>query len=157
MNLGMVKKQNEIYQYYSGTAQSHGLKQGQGIDWIKLFRCTQRIDGFVSADAPYSGGEFVTPVLEFQGDKLVLNIDTSALGQAQVEILDNNNCPINNFTIDEADLIQGNYVDKVVTWNGSSDLSSLENKQIKLKFVMKAAKLYSFKFTNAKLDNGTVK
>jgi hypothetical protein len=50
----------------------------------------------------------------FTGSKLQLNVDTSALGQVQVEILDPDNKPIQGFTLTEADLIQGNFIDKMV-------------------------------------------
>ncbi len=148
MHPGMVRYQNEIYQYYTGVQQTHGLKEGMGIDFFKQYRCTQRIDGFVSADAPYNGGSFTTPAIIFEGSKLILNLDTSALGQAKVELLDENDCAIDGFKIEDADLIQGNYVDKVVSWNGSSDLSTFKEKTIKLRFVMKSTKLYSFQFSD---------
>jgi hypothetical protein len=144
---GMVRNQNEIYQYYMGTQQSHGNKE-LGLDWAKNFRCTQRLDGFVSADAPYQGGEFTTPLLRFEGKNLQLNVDTSALGQVQVEILDANDCPIEGYSLQEADLIQGNFINKTVSWGGTKDLSSLIGQDVKIHFVMKSAKLYSFQFVN---------
>ena len=52
----------------------------------------KRIDGFVSADTPYTGGEFTTRPLRFTGDRLVLNIDTGATGYAQVGILGGPQC-----------------------------------------------------------------
>lgn len=144
---GMVRNTNEIYQYYSGTPGTHGITV-LGKDWIKNYRCTQRLDGFISADAPYEGGSFVTPVIAFEGRKLVLNVDTSALGQVQVEIQDSQGYPIEGYAHADADLIQGNYMDKPVSWKGESDLDELAGREIKLKFIMKAAKLYTFQFIN---------
>ena len=45
-----------------------------------------RRDGFLSADAPASGGTFTTPPLTFEGRQLELNVDTSGGGWVQVEI-----------------------------------------------------------------------
>jgi len=44
----------------------------------ELRRYTLRIDGFVSAAAPFAGGELVTKPLVFRGNRLVLNFATSA-------------------------------------------------------------------------------
>src|SRR5690606_22651003 len=49
-------------------------------------RYTLRLDGFVSLQAPYQGGEMVTKPLTFAGKELTLNFSTSAAGGIQVEI-----------------------------------------------------------------------
>ena len=112
---------------------------------------TQRLDGFVSADASYAGGELITPLLEFSGNRLELNIDTSAVGDARVELLDSQNRPISSFTLRDADPIQGNFIRKVVTWNGADGLTALQSKLVRIRFVMRAAKLYAFQFTTSSL------
>ena len=53
-----------------------------------------RLDGFVSADADYSGGELTTRLLSFEGDKLEVNVDTGGGGVLQVEVLDEAGTPI---------------------------------------------------------------
>ena len=47
-------------------------------------RYTLRIDGFVSLQAPLSGGEFVTRPILFEGKELVMNYSTSAAGSVRV-------------------------------------------------------------------------
>ena len=49
-----------------------------------------RLDGFVSVRAGYRGGEFVTHPLVFDGQRLVMNFSTSAVGSVQVEVQDAN-------------------------------------------------------------------
>ena len=57
--LGMVIRGHTIYQYGTAYDQSHGLKRtnnpGGQIIWTE-----QRLDGFVSAEAAYGGGELIT-------------------------------------------------------------------------------------------------
>ena len=48
-----------------------------------LWRYTLRLDGFVSVNAPMSGGEIVTKSLRFQGRALALNFATSAAGGSE--------------------------------------------------------------------------
>ena len=49
-------------------------------------RYTIRLDGFVSLNAPLSGGELLTKPLLFSGKKLSINYSTSALGTVRVEL-----------------------------------------------------------------------
>jgi len=106
-----------------------------------------RRDGFVSIKADYTGGEFLTPVLSFKGVQLVLNVDTSGVGQVQVEILDENNKPIPGYTLEDCDQIYtANEINHVVKWNGESTVTKLADKPIRLRFVMRDADLYAFQF-----------
>jgi hypothetical protein len=38
-------------------------------------------------------------------------------------------------------------VNKVVTWNGTGDLAAWSGRPVRLRFVIRAAKLYAFQFT----------
>jgi hypothetical protein len=69
-------------------------------------RAILRLDGFMSADAPYEGGEFVTVPLRYEGDALELNLDTSGGGYAQIELLDEGGKPIPGYP--GASLLCGN-------------------------------------------------
>ena len=83
---GMVRRGEEIWQYYLGSEQYHSSWSKEGREAV--FRVVQRFDGFISADTPYTGGKLVTRPLTFEGNRLVLNIDTGATGYAQIGILD---------------------------------------------------------------------
>ena len=112
----------------------------------KLRRYTLRIDGFVSVSAPMYGGELVTKPLTFTGDKLVLNFSSSAAGGIQVEILDQDGQPIPGFEIEDSPPIFGDSIERFVSWEGGRELSSLQGKHIRLRFVLKDADLYSLQF-----------
>lgn len=148
----LVRDGDQLRQYYDGYSKSHATLAGSNGNPVFKGMVTQRLDGFVSADASYAGGELTTPLLVFTGNRLELNIDTSAVGEARVELLDSGNRPISGFTLSDANLIQGNCIRKVVTWRTDEgddvdDLSALQSKPVRIRFVMRAAKLYAFQFT----------
>jgi len=112
----------------------------------QLRRGTIRLDGFVSVNAPYAGGEFTTKPLTFDGRELVINYSTSAVGSVQVEIQDAGGNPVNGFTLAQCPEIYGDQIERVVTWEGGSDVSTLAGKPVRLRFVMRDADLYSIRF-----------
>ncbi len=111
-----------------------------------LIRYTLRTDGFVSVNAPYSGGEMITKPIEFSGNKLVLNFSTSAAGGIHVEIQDISGTAIPGFRLDDSDEIIGDTVERIVTWKDNFDVSSLAGRPVRLRFVMKDADIYSVQF-----------
>ncbi len=148
MLIGMIHKADEIWMYYAGYDYTHGCYDLSSMKYTgAIFRVVQRLDGFVSIDAGYKGGEFTTKPLLFKGRRLLLNVDTSATGGVRVEIQDEDGRPLNKFNLDDCDEIHANDCHKVVTWNGVSDVSSLAGTPIRLRFSMKKAKLYSFRFS----------
>lgn len=112
----------------------------------RLRRYTLRIDGFISVHAPIEGGEMVTRPFVFEGDRLVLNVSTSAAGSVFVEIQDENGVPLPGFTKGDCHEIFGDSLDRVVTWKADPDLSGRSGQPIRLRFVLKDADLYGFQF-----------
>lgn len=151
----------EMYMYYLGTDRTHGwgrensnnnalltqagLQPPKGVSIIS--RLVLRRDGFVSARAAYTGGEFTTPLLSFRGRQLVLNVDTSATGIVQCELLDRDGKPIDGYRLADCDRIHtANEINRVVKWKGKSDVSALVGKPVRLRFVFRNADLYAFQF-----------
>ncbi|MFH1006653.1 MAG: hypothetical protein V1800_04010, partial [Candidatus Latescibacterota bacterium] len=111
MSAGMVRRGDEIYQYYGGTPFTHGDYELERDCYAgAIRRVVQRLDGFVSADAAYSGGQIITPQVKFEGTHLQLNVDCSALGEVWVELLDERALPIEGFTMDDAVSVDRNGV-----------------------------------------------
>lgn len=151
---------NYLFMYYRASDWLHGWDRdernkrllggaGLGADQniAVISRLVLRRDGFVSVRAAYTGGEFTTPPLVFSGKQLRLNIDTSATGIARVEILDAAGPPVAGFSQADCDLIHtANQIDRVVTWQGKSDLSDLAGKPVRLRFIIRDADLYAFQF-----------
>lgn len=112
-----------------------------------LRRYTLRLDGFVSVNAPRSGGELITKTLTFDGNELFLNFSTSAAGDIKIEIQDEQGKAIPGFGLNDSSEIFGDAVNRPAHWktNGTK-VSSLKGKKVKLRFVIKDGDLYSFKF-----------
>ncbi|MHC4741998.1 MAG: hypothetical protein ACYS8Z_08815 [Planctomycetota bacterium] len=166
MAYGVVpgRSEGELFMYYCGSNMAHGWDRDdqhrqrnkrmlrrvdaapeEEMDGIA--RLVIRRDGFVSARADYSGGEFRTPVITFEGSELVLNVDTSAVGEVRVEILDKEGKPIPGYALDDCDEIYtANEINRIVRWNGESKVERLAGKPIRLRFVMRGADLYAFQF-----------
>jgi hypothetical protein len=168
---GMIRRGDEIWQYYFGTEIYHST-------WSKdksksaVYRVVQRLDGFVSADTPYEkDGYLITKPLVFKGNRLLLNIDTDAAGYAQVGFLDEKGEPIPGFSVDDCIYINGDFVETEVEWfpnwrefpsmegkkieelapykkqfKFTKDLSVLEGKVVQVVFRMRGSKLYAMQF-----------
>ncbi len=113
-----------------------------------LRRYTLRLDGFVSINAPMSGGELITKPLIFEGNQLLINFSTSAAGGIKVEIQDENGNPVPGYTENDCPEIFGDTVSGAVYWEGKgTDVASLQGKVIKLRFILKDSDLYSLQFS----------
>jgi hypothetical protein len=112
-----------------------------------LRRYTLRLDGFVSAAAPMSGGELVTRPITFAGQRLSLNFSSSAAGGVRVEIQDTAGKPLPGFAAADCDDVFGDALDRSVTWKGKTDVGALAGKPVRLRFVLKDADVYAFQFT----------
>jgi len=169
---GMVRRGDEIWQYYFGETRYHSSRQKEGFK-REVYRLVQRVDGFVSLDSPY-GKEaiMVTKAFRFEGNRLLLNLDTDAAGYIQVGFLDQEGLPVPGYSLDESIYLNGDFTSIPVEWlqnieelekievnseedylkmagkaKTSMDLSSLEGKTVQLVFRMRGSKLYSMEFT----------
>jgi hypothetical protein len=170
---GMIRRGEEIWQYYFGTEIYHST-------WSKdksksaVYRVVQRFDGFISADSPYEKeGYLITKPLIFKGNRLILNIDTDAAGYAQVGFLNEEGQPIPGFSVDDCVYINGDFIETEVEWFSNwrefpsmegkkieelepyknqfeftKDVSELEGKVVQVVFRMRGSKLYSMQFTD---------
>lgn len=112
-----------------------------------LRRYSMRVDGFASVQAPLSGGELVTKPLIFSGCELVLNFSASAAGNIQVELLrDQMNSPVEGFSLKDCVEVLGDDPERVVRWKGGRELGNLAGTPVRLRFVLRDAELFSFRF-----------
>jgi hypothetical protein len=111
-----------------------------------LRRLVLRIDGFVSLRAGAAGGQFTTKPLTFSGDRLVLNVSTSAAGSVRVEIQTSDGKPAAGFGLNECLEVFGDSIARTVQWKEGRDMGQLAGKPVRLRFVLKDADLYSFQF-----------
>lgn len=117
--------------------------KGKGV---KTRRYTYRLDGFVSVNAPLSGGEILTKPIAFSGKTLSLNVATSAAGSVRVEVQDADGKPIPGFTLADCPAIYGDDIDRTVAWKRGTDVSDLAGRPVRLRFAMSDADVYAMQF-----------
>ena len=122
--------------------------EGYYVGPCRLRRYTLRMDGFVSVNAPYAGGEMITKPLVFDGRHLAMNYSTSGAGSVRVEIQDAAGKPIPGYTLKDCPEIYGDEIAEAVRWKGGNDVGKLAGKPVRLRFVMKDADLYAIQFVS---------
>jgi hypothetical protein len=111
-----------------------------------LRRYTLRLDGFVSIRAPMSGGELITRPFTFTGRHLSLNFASSAAGGLQVELQDADGKALPGFSLEDAEPLFGDSIDRIVHWKKGADVSPHAGKPVRLRFLLNDADLYSLQF-----------
>lgn len=112
----------------------------------QLRRYSIRLDGFVSLQAPFRGGELITKPLRFSGEQLSINYATSAAGSVRVELQTPDGRAISGYRLDECPEFIGDHVDHIVHWKQKKDVTQLIGQTVRLRIVMKDADLYSLQF-----------
>lgn len=139
MLYGGIRVGDEIYQYHAGSDGEHG----SGIPTVKrIFRISQRVDGFVSADFDASGGRLNTPEMSAVGDALYLNVNAGR-GIGHVAILDETDQAIDGFGLEDCDDIRVDSVSQMVTWCGRSP-GKILNGRVSLQFEMRDTRMFAF-------------
>jgi hypothetical protein len=130
----------------STTKMSFYVNRNYGQPTAYLRRYELRLDGLASAHAGYSAGEFVTKPLVFDGSRLELNYSTSAAGSVRVELQDGSGTPLPGFALSDSTDVIGDQIERDCAWKNSVDVSSLKGKPVRVRFVLKDADLYAFRF-----------
>ena len=144
-----IRMGDELWIYYSGMNRDHdGIVDSAADGHLTgIGRAVLRLDGFVSADAGYGGGEIITPIIRFEGNQLELNVDTGGGGSVLVELQDAYGRPVGGYAEKDASFVCGNSVRMPVCWGKNRDVSELAGKPTRIRFVMRDCKLYAFQFT----------
>jgi hypothetical protein len=83
--------------------------------------------------------------MTFTGKTLRLNYRTSSRGVLRVELQDAEGQAIAPYTADKC-LLRGDNLSATVAWGDKSDVSQLAGKPIRLRFLLRDAELFSFRF-----------
>jgi hypothetical protein len=148
---GLVRRGREVWQYTATRASYHDSWEKKDPAPEVIHRLAQRVDGFVSADAPYTGGSFTTKPFRFAGNRLVLNFDGDSAGYAQFGFVDEKGAPIPGFGVDDCVYVSGDEIDYEVEWLGKDgrparDVSALAGRTVQLVARMRGASLYALQF-----------
>jgi hypothetical protein len=145
-----IRMGDELWIYYVASnrdhSKSHKIDPAAEKDMSGIGRAILRLDGFVSADGDYNGGQFTTPPLTFKGDRLELNVDAAGGGSVQVEVLDQNGEAMEGFGLRESLPIARNSVRMPVSWASDPNLGALAGSAVRLRFHLTNASLYAFQF-----------
>lgn len=109
-----------------------------------------RLDGIASLHAGPDNGEMRTHSLQFTGSQLELNYSTSAGGNIRIEIQDENGQPFPGFSLNDAIPLVGDSIASTYQWKNNPSLKPLEQKNIRLRFVMQEADIFSLRFIDPK-------
>ncbi len=112
----------------------------------RIRRYTFRTDGFVAANAGFGGGELVTHPLVFEGGELEVNYSTSAAGSLRIEVQDTDGRPIPGLAMDDCPEMFGDEIEGAIEWNSGATLIDLAGKPVRLRFALKDADLFAFRF-----------
>ena len=140
----------EIWIYYVGFERGHWAVRRGGNQESSVSLATLRLDGFVSLTA--GEGSMTTKPLVFDGDRLEINANTAGpQGEVAAEILDpETGRAIPGYAREDCDAFQGDAIRHAVTWKGTNNVGRLAGKPVKLRFHLKQAKLFSFRFRNGR-------
>jgi hypothetical protein len=147
MGVGMVIHGDEIWQYGTGFRSRHGdvaarKRQTDGV----IYRYVQRLDGFVSLDFADEQGRATIETVTVTGPRLLLNVDTGAMGTLRVAMLAADGRAIPGFAAENCRILRTNSTSVEVVWQEDRNVSSLQGRQVALTFVGTRTKLYSFRF-----------
>jgi len=115
----------------------------------RLVRYTLRTDGFVALKAGAGGGEMTTKMLTFIGERMEVNYQARAGGSVKIEIQDGSGVAIPGFTLAQAQAMTGDSIGQIVSWTGGSDVASLADREVRLRFAVTNASVYAFKFNSS--------
>ena len=137
--LGPVRVGDELWIYYSGRSTDHRSRPHVGAIGLG----TLRLDGFFSLNAGRKKGSLVTRPLRLTYADLRVNANLAG-GTMRVAILDKDETPINQFSIDKCVPLTGDNVRHHVRWKGATNLAPVVGKTVRLKFEWTRGELYAF-------------
>jgi len=122
------------------------VQRNYGQPGHHLERLVFRTDGLAAVHAGYQPGELLTPPLTFTGNRLSLNLATSAAGGVKVEIQDAEGRALPGFSLADCLELNTDDLDREVSWRGGADVAALEGQPVRLRFWLKDADLFAWQF-----------
>jgi hypothetical protein len=146
-----IYRPDGIYFYFSGSAYDHSgptkIPYSKiGKECIGMARL--RPDGFVELEAREDVCELMSRPFMVRSGELYINASVCPTGYVLAEVSDTKGDPIEGFSFSDCVPCKGDNTACRITWNGSPNLSHIEEKIIRLKIRAKKATLYSMFFPN---------
>ncbi len=113
------------------------------IDWSAGLAKLPR-DRFASINAGDKVGTLTTRPVDFQGSRLHVNAAVAQGGKLRVGVLTHDGKPISGYHAADCVPIDRDGIDLPVSWKARAKLISLDHSQVRFRFQLKNAKLFSF-------------
>lgn len=146
MHTGIALTNGELLQFHTGYSYSHGKTNQREPHSGGVGLARSRKDGFISLDADVTGGELVTVPLQASGDRLTVNMDANSGGALKIAVLDAEGHPLPGFDEKDADALWNNDLAKIASWQERAELGDVLDQPVRLKFIGRGVKLFSFRF-----------
>ena len=136
---GPIQMGHELWFYHTSTDGDHGSKFRNSRGSL----AKMRLDGFVSIKANQEQGYITTKPILCHGGDLYINAKTDN-GTISVVVLDEFGNEIDGTRIYDSAIFDTDSIEHKVTWRNHVNLNHLKGKNIRLKFYLQSADLYSF-------------
>lgn len=141
---GLVRKPDGSFLlYYSGYKYPHKFPRSkfqEGDSGAALWDA----DRIVAIEAE-TEGEFTTAPLRLRGKQIRINAATSESGEIRAELLDKDFGKIAGRGLTEAIPITGDNANASLKWTTGGDLAALEGEFVRVRFVMRNARIFSMR------------
>ncbi|HYM13734.1 MAG TPA: hypothetical protein VEU62_23545 [Bryobacterales bacterium] len=157
-NTPPARQGNQLWFYFGGRSRAHGREAPESYGAIGL--ASVYADRFAAIRADFKEGLLLTRPMTWPGGDLIVNSTntryprahpSSGGGSVQVEVRDENNQPVPGFSGDQrADHsfpspAPGQPEPRAVRWPSGRSMRELAGRRIRLAFLLRDARLYSFR------------
>jgi hypothetical protein len=137
-----IERDGRLLIYYGGKTGTIPVEEGYE-PFQAMCLATLRKDGFVSLTADDEAGQVITKPFVATGNKLLLNVDVHEVGEARVEVLDEESDPIRGFELSSSIPLRGRSIEQLVGWRDAARWSQLAGRQVRLRIQLRNADLYA--------------
>jgi hypothetical protein len=124
------------------------IQEHYRLDDSRLRRVTVRKHGFGSIHAGFEHGEWVSRPFILEGNELVTNYSTSAVGYLRFELQDEHGRPLDGFRLEDMEPMYGDEIDGVVAWGPEADFELWKGRPVRIRMQIKDADLFSLKWND---------
>jgi len=157
-NTAPFRMGNQLWFYFGGRSEAHGRETPRSYGAIGL--ATAGVDQFAAIRADFSEGRLVTKPMTWPGGDLILTCTNTRYADAHpksgggtiaVEIRDESNLPIPDFSGERKarhDVVSPGPWEKdepPVRWPGGRSVDELKGRRIRLVFLLRDARVFSFR------------
>ncbi|MEF3307715.1 hypothetical protein PV433_02235 [Paenibacillus sp. GYB004] len=126
------------------------IQEHYRLDDSRLRRVSVRKHGFGSIHAGFEHGKWVSRPFILEGNELVANYSTSAVGYLRFELQDEHGRPLDGFGLEDMEPMYGDEIGGVVTWGPEADFELWKGRPVRIRMQIKDADLFSLKWNDKK-------